>query len=125
MFLFFSSFLSVLKKIFSPRLFCVESFIFLFHFCRFFERWRDSESLSASSMEFALDEYQWQADFERLLLLASKPGTSLEQLHIFALAHIVRRPIIVYGIKFVKSFRGEALGLARFQGECNFVAVRR
>ena len=44
-------------------------------------------------------------------------GASLEQIHIFALAHILRRPIIVYGIKFVKSFRGENIGLARFQGE--------
>ena len=44
-------------------------------------------------------------------------GASLEQIHIFALAHILRRPIIVYGIKFVKSFRGETIGLARFQGK--------
>lgn len=43
-------------------------------------------------------------------------GASLEQTHIFALAHILRRPIIVYGVKYVKSFRGESLGLARFQG---------
>lgn len=43
-------------------------------------------------------------------------GASLEQSHIFALAHILRRPIIVYGVKYVKSFRGESLGLARFQG---------
>ncbi|PIK54986.1 putative ubiquitin thioesterase zranb1 isoform X2 [Apostichopus japonicus] len=27
-----------------------------------------------------------------------------------------RRPIIVYGVKFIKSFRGENLGYARFQG---------
>ena len=43
-------------------------------------------------------------------------GSSLEQIHIFALAHILRRPIIVYGIKFVKNFRGENIGIARFQG---------
>ena len=45
-------------------------------------------------------------------------GASLEQTHIFALAHILRRPIIVYGVKYVKSFRGETLGLAKFQGMC-------
>ena len=44
------------------------------------------------------------------------PGSSLEQIHIFAVAHILRRPIIVYGIKYVKSFRGENIGFARFQG---------
>ena len=32
-----------------------------------------------------------------LLSLASQPGESLEQLHVFCLAHVLRRPIIVYG----------------------------
>lgn len=44
-------------------------------------------------------------------------GASLEQLHIFALAHILRRPIIVYGVKVVKSFRGESIDFARFEGK--------
>jgi len=43
-------------------------------------------------------------------------GASLEQLHIFVLAHILRRPVIVYGIKVVKSFRGESIDFARFEG---------
>jgi len=43
-------------------------------------------------------------------------GSSLEQIHIFALAHILRRPIVVYGIKYVKSYQGDNIGLARFQG---------
>lgn len=38
-------------------------------------------------------------------------------MHIFTLAHVLRRPIVVYGVKYVKSFRGEALGYARFEGE--------
>ncbi|KAF4084749.1 hypothetical protein AMELA_G00109540 [Ameiurus melas] len=45
-----------------------------------------------------------------------RPGASLEQTHIFVLAHILRRPIIVYGVKYYKSFRGETLGYTRFQG---------
>ncbi|TSO25204.1 Ubiquitin thioesterase zranb1-B [Bagarius yarrelli] len=44
------------------------------------------------------------------------PGASLEQTHVFVLAHILRRPIIVYGVKYYKSFRGETLGYTRFQG---------
>lgn len=48
---------------------------------------------------------------------ALQPGSSLEQTHIFVLAHILRRPIIVYGVKYYKSFRGETLGYTRFQGE--------
>lgn len=103
--------------------------------------------MHAESLQFSLDEAQWQNDWAELLNLASQPGkstqvkmlcvldfrnnglfssqnellvlfsgASLEQTHIFALAHILRRPIIVYGVKYVKSFRGESLGLARFQG---------
>lgn len=68
-------------------------------------------------MHFSLDESQWEDDWAALLSLASQPGSALEQLHVFALAHVLRRPIIVYGVKYVKSFRGEALGYARFEGK--------
>jgi ubiquitin thioesterase ZRANB1 len=37
-------------------------------------------------------------------------------MHIFALAHIVRRPVLVYAVRIVKSYRGEHLDLARFEG---------
>ncbi|CAG5132404.1 unnamed protein product, partial [Candidula unifasciata] len=82
----------------------------------FYPRWKEYESMQAESLHFTLDESQWQHDWALLLSLASQPGTSLEQMHIFALAHILRRPIIVYGVKYVKSFRGETIGFARFQG---------
>lgn len=52
-----------------------------------------------------------------VLCVSLQPGSSLEQTHIFVLAHILRRPIIVYGVKYYKSFRGETLGYTRFQGE--------
>lgn len=52
-----------------------------------------------------------------LCLCLVQPGASLEQTHIFVLAHILRRPIIVYGVKYFKSFRGETLGYTRFQGK--------
>ncbi|XP_010214373.1 PREDICTED: ubiquitin thioesterase ZRANB1 [Tinamus guttatus] len=64
----------------------------------------------------SLREEQWQEDWAFILSLASQPGASLEQTHIFVLAHILRRPIIVYGVKYYKSFRGETLGYTRFQG---------
>ncbi|XP_023029173.1 ubiquitin thioesterase trabid isoform X1 [Leptinotarsa decemlineata] len=82
----------------------------------FYPRWKEYESSHASILQYSLDEGQWEEDWTSLLSLASQPGTSLEQLHVFALAHILRRPIIVYGVKFVKSFRGEAIGYARFEG---------
>ncbi|XP_064465710.1 ubiquitin thioesterase ZRANB1-like [Ornithodoros turicata] len=81
-----------------------------------YPRWKDAETLQARLLHFSLDEAQWQEDWGTLVSLATQPGSALEQLHIFALAHILRRPIIVYGVKYVKSFRGEALGYARFEG---------
>ncbi|XP_066999012.1 ubiquitin thioesterase trabid isoform X2 [Anabrus simplex] len=82
----------------------------------FYPRWKEYEASQAQLLEFSLDEGQWEEDWTGLLSLASQPGSSLEQLHVFALAHILRRPIIVYGVKYVKSFRGEAIGYARFEG---------
>ncbi|KAL7727379.1 hypothetical protein ACLKA6_003037 [Drosophila palustris] len=82
----------------------------------FFTRWKEYEMLQASMLHFTLEDSQWEDDWSTLLSLASQPGSSLEQLHIFALAHILRRPIIVYGVKYVKSFRGEDIGYARFEG---------
>ncbi|XP_054264159.1 ubiquitin thioesterase trabid-like [Macrosteles quadrilineatus] len=82
----------------------------------FYPRWREYESCQARLLQFSLEETQWQQDWAGLMSLATQPGASLEQLHVFALAHILRRPIIVYGVKYVKSFRGEDLGYARFEG---------
>ena len=71
----------------------------------------------ALELDYTLDEAQFAEDWSGLLTLASQPGSSLEQLHIFCLAHVLRRPIIVYGVKYVKSWRGENLGYARFEGK--------
>lgn len=85
----------------------------------FYTRWKDWESWYSQSfgLHFSLREEQWQEDWAFILSLASQPGASLEQTHIFVLAHILRRPIIVYGVKYYKSFRGETLGYTRFQGK--------
>jgi ubiquitin thioesterase ZRANB1 len=87
----------------------------------FYPRWKEYEMLQAALLHFALEEAQWEDDWSTLLSLASQPGASLEQLHIFVLAHIFRRPIIVYGVKYVKSFRGEDIGYARFEGELRWI----
>jgi ubiquitin thioesterase ZRANB1 len=84
--------------------------------CRFHARWREWETLQASAMNYSVLDYQWQQDWDNLVTRASQPGRALEQMHVFVLAHIFRRPIIVYGVKYVKSFRGETLDLAKFQG---------
>lgn len=82
----------------------------------FYPRWKENELIQAALLHYTLADTQLEIDWSSLLTLASQPGSSLEQLHIFALAHILRRPIIVYGVKYVKSFRGEDIGYARFEG---------
>jgi ubiquitin thioesterase ZRANB1 len=81
-----------------------------------FPRFKEAETLQANMLHFTLDDDQWQEDWAVILSLATQPGQSLEQIHIFTLAHILRRPIIVYAIKIVKSFRGETLGYAGYEG---------
>ena len=81
--------------------------------------------MQVESMQYSLDEEQWLSDWALMLSLAGQPGAALEQIHIFALAHILRRPIIVYGVKFIKSFRGENIGYARFQGKIGLEIVIR
>lgn len=82
----------------------------------FYPRWKENEIFQAALLHYTVSETQLEEDWSTLLSLASHPGSSLEQLHIFTLAHILRRPIIVYGVKYVKSFRGEDIGYARFEG---------
>ncbi|RWS24637.1 Ubiquitin thioesterase Zranb1-like protein, partial [Leptotrombidium deliense] len=81
-----------------------------------FPRFKEAETLHPNLLHFTLDEDQWEEDWAVILSLATQPGSALEQFHIFTLAHILRRPIIVYGVKYVKSFRGETLGYAGFEG---------
>jgi len=82
----------------------------------FYPRWKEWETRQAQELSFVLADSQWEQDWADLLALAGQPGASLEQLHIFCLAHVLRRPIIVYGVKYVKSWRGENLGYAKFEG---------
>ncbi|KAK1793374.1 hypothetical protein P4O66_011756, partial [Electrophorus voltai] len=105
----------------------------------FYTRWKEWESWYSQSfgLHFSLREEQWQEDWAFILSLASQlslflftrsaavrqPGASLEQTHIFVLAHILRRPIIVYGVKYYKSFRGETLGYTRFQAVFGVVVL--
>jgi len=83
---------------------------------RFFPRWQEAEQMQASEMNYTLEEEQWKSDWSNIVGLAATAGTSLEQAHVFALAHILRRPIIIYAVKYVKSLHGEMIDLARFEG---------
>ncbi|XP_066936372.1 ubiquitin thioesterase ZRANB1-like [Clytia hemisphaerica] len=83
---------------------------------KFYPRWKEAEQMQASEMNYTLDDQQWKNDWTSLVSLAATAGNSLEQAHVFALAHILRRPIIIYAVKYVKGFKGESIDLARFEG---------
>lgn len=57
----------------------------------FYPRWKEYEMLQAAVLNYTLAETQWEIDWTTLLSLANQPGSSLEQIHIFALSHIMRR----------------------------------
>lgn len=79
-------------------------------------RWKEHEVVMARALGYTIDDVQLEQDWANVMALAHAPGSSLEQAHIFALAHIFRRPVIVYGVKYVKSFRGENIGYSHFEG---------
>lgn len=83
---------------------------------RFYKRWKEEEQRQAHTQGFSIGEDQLQQDWAAVLALADQKQKSLEQIHVFALAHILRRPIVVYGVKVVKNYRGENLGFVNFEG---------
>ena len=72
--------------------------------------------MHAANLHYTLNDSQWTTTWKKLVKLAEQPGKSLEQAHIFCLAHVLRRPVIVYGVKYVHNSTGEVLDYARFEG---------
>ncbi|KAJ2949613.1 hypothetical protein O0L34_g15535 [Tuta absoluta] len=91
-------------------------------------RWRWSESLSLRSAGLTPSEAEWERDWEESVRAASaeprpKPDLSaaphysgLEQLHVFALAHVMRRPVIVFADVALRDFRGDPIAPIPFGG---------
>ncbi|CAB3257579.1 unnamed protein product [Arctia plantaginis] len=82
----------------------------------FYARWATWERAQAARLQYAPEDAQLRAEWTRLAAAAARPGAALQQLHVWALAHVLRRPLVVYGEDVVNSFRGDALGYARFRG---------
>lgn len=81
-----------------------------------YARWAGWERQQAALAGYAPSEAQLRGEWARLAAAAARPGAALQQLHVWALAHVARRPLLVYGVERVDSFRGEPLGFARFRG---------
>ena len=84
-------------------------------------RWRAAREKqdAATKLEVELEDSQWEDEWKRQVVdLASShrrtesavlPYASLEQIHIFVLAQILRRPIVVLADDVVEGFQGDHL----------------
>ncbi|GFN86809.1 otu domain-containing protein 7b [Plakobranchus ocellatus] len=108
-----------------------------------YRRWRYQQTLTNKQSGLVFSEAEWQEEWSNILRLASTrprgaadpmrsnnccdgPLTqgcedpvvyeSLEEFHVFVLAHVLRRPIIVVADAILKDSRGEALAPIPFPG---------
>lgn len=91
-------------------------------------RWRWSESLSLRTAGLTPSEDEWERDWDDAVQAASteprpraQPTAAphyagLEQLHVFALAHVMRRPVIVFADVALRDFRGDPIAPIPFGG---------
>ncbi len=76
-----------------------------------FRRWKYSREIEYRKLDFELDPHQWDEEWEAVVQQASsnlERGSfeSLDEFHIFVLANILRRPIIMYAGQKIRSLRG-------------------
>ena len=64
----------------------------------FYNAHRQFEYEYALSLNFSINEAQIEQEYKNLLQAAEKRRSMLGSLHLFVLAHIIRRPIIVYSV---------------------------
>ena len=80
-----------------------------------------------SQTEFPLSFQQWESEWQHVVKSAEDqrhqhgnanrlPYESLEEVHIFMLSNILRRPIIVLGDTVIRSIRGQTLATNNFMG---------
>uniref|UniRef100_A0A7S4UJ50 ubiquitinyl hydrolase 1 n=1 Tax=Guillardia theta TaxID=55529 RepID=A0A7S4UJ50_GUITH len=81
-----------------------------------YSRWREFRAREAALLGYHAEDWQWKKEWSELVRIAGSPKMSLEQTHVWALAHLLRRPIIVYGIQNIRNHRNEILGHAGHQG---------
>lgn len=96
-------------------------------------RWRWSESLSLRSAGLTPSEAEWEREWADAVRAASaephRPQpqcapappaaphyAGLEQLHVFALAHVMRRPVVVFADVALRDFRGDPVAPIPFGG---------
>jgi hypothetical protein len=63
------------------------------------KRWETALAARNQGDGFELDASQWNTEWAALEAAAATTRTSLQEVHIFLLAHVLRRPIIVFSSK--------------------------
>ncbi|CAH0587943.1 unnamed protein product [Chrysodeixis includens] len=90
-------------------------------------RWRWSEGISLRSAGLTPSEAEWEREWAQCVVAASpEPAravaaaaphyAALEHLHVFALAHVMRRPVIVFADVALRDFRGDPIAPIPFGG---------
>eukprot|EP00898_Chlorokybus_atmophyticus_P001921 jgi/Chlat1/272/Chrsp1S03053 len=84
----------------------------------FHDAWRQELDRDAEQDGFgaSMTSAQYQSEWTEIQTIAATKGRPLEPIHIFVLAHVLRRPILVYADRMVYGSDGEALSPCRIGG---------
>jgi len=88
----------------------------------FRQRWQLVQTARNKAEGFELEQHQWDREWQTLVDRAGTPGSSLEDVHILTLAHVLSRPIIVYSSKVLEGVEGDAVAPVQV-GVCMFVCL--
>ena len=88
-----------------------------------YERWQYNKQLECQQQGYQLEMAQWHREWETVVRQASPDPTptaslhSLEEFHVFVLANVLRRPVIMYASQKMRSFHsGGTMQSINFHG---------
>ncbi|CAI5439760.1 unnamed protein product [Caenorhabditis angaria] len=94
-------------------------------------KWAEHNAIHSSELALTLSDDEWQQEWDGLVALASpiprkqddtssnstdQIYESLETIHVFALAHVLKRPIVVVSDTVLRNAKGEELSPVSFGG---------
>jgi len=81
--------------------------------------WRDmlvQRDMESFGFEIEREEEEWEREWEQELELVKDTNCSLTEIHVYVLANVIRRPIIVYSRKHVRDLFGNDMAPCYFGG---------
>ena len=89
----------------------------------FYMRWEHNKKQECQEQGYQLEPHQWQKEWKTVVRHASSDPTptasmySLEEFHVFVLANVLRRPVIMYASQKMRSFNsGSTMQSINFHG---------